>query len=73
MKRCIPQSHCNVCRDYQSQSGEVSSRKKSVDVCYSLLDVDPDCSEDELRTAYLEKVLHCQLRFKAVSSIVQIL
>ncbi|GFR98476.1 DnaJ-like protein subfamily C member 28 [Elysia marginata] len=41
---------------YHNQQSEVSSRNKSVDVCYSLLDVDPDCSEEELRSAYLEKV-----------------
>ncbi|GFO36864.1 Dnaj-like protein subfamily c member 28 [Plakobranchus ocellatus] len=30
--------------------------KASLDVCYSLLGIDPECSEEELRLAYLEKV-----------------
>ncbi|RUS70008.1 hypothetical protein EGW08_022225 [Elysia chlorotica] len=53
LKYYMPEVYC-FCRQHY-QSGEVSSRKNSIDVCYSLLEIDPECSEEELRLAYLEK------------------
>lgn len=51
-----PKSQVILKRDLHGQHHEMTSRSKSLDVCYSLLDADPDCSEEELRLAYLEKV-----------------
>ena len=52
----MPQVYHLCKQNYHNQGGELSSRKRSIDVCFSLLDLDPECSEEDLRLAYLEKV-----------------